>query len=109
VAAALALALALRPALAEPAILALFGALGLFLLSAQIALFALAAHVYPAEIRGTGFGGAAGVGRIGAIFAAWFGVHLATQGPLAFFGGCAACLAVILAVTAGITRHSVSD
>jgi AAHS family 3-hydroxyphenylpropionic acid transporter len=40
---------------------------GLFLVGAQSALYALAGHAYPTEVRGTGVGAAVAVGRLGSI------------------------------------------
>ena len=40
---------------------------------AQVALYALAAHVYPTEFRTTGMGAAIGFGRIGAVFTGYVG------------------------------------
>jgi benzoate transport len=40
---------------------------GMFVFSAQVLVYAYVAHVYPAAARGTALGGAAGIGRLGAI------------------------------------------
>jgi len=39
----------------------------MFVFSSQVLVYAYVAHVYPAAARGSALGGAAGVGRLGAI------------------------------------------
>jgi MFS family permease len=40
---------------------------GIFVFSAQVLVYAFVGHLYPAAVRGTALGMAAGVGRVGAI------------------------------------------
>lgn len=79
----------------QAALAALF-VLGASFSGGQTALYALAAHVYPASTRSTGLGAAVAWGRIGAIISAYSGVMaLDAGGPGAFFAsiGVAAVLA----------------
>ena len=47
--------------------------IGALLNAVQTTMYALAAHVYPIEIRGTGVGTAVAVGRIGNVLAVYVG------------------------------------
>lgn len=79
---------------------------GLFLLGLQVALYALAANIYPTAVRATGVGATAGVGRLGAILSGYIGAAVIAQGPTAFFGLGVACLALTFVAVALIQRHA---
>ena len=51
----------------------------------QVALYALAAHVFPTEIRGTGVGITITVGRVGNILASYVGIYALDHGISAYF------------------------
>lgn len=78
---------------------------GLFLLGLQVALYALAANIYPTAVRATGVGATAGVGRLGAILSSYIGAAVISHGPAAFFGLSVACLALTFVAVALIQRH----
>ena len=79
---------------------------GGFINAVQVAMFALAAHVYPTAIRATGVGTAVAIGRMGAISSGYAGPWaLAYGGSGAFFGLMAACLCVTLTGLALVRRH----
>lgn len=92
----------------QTGVMALLTILGFFLLGAQGSLYALAAHIYPALVRSTGLGAAAGVGRIGAIVSAYVGAAVLGFGSLSFFGVVAGCLIIALLAMAVINLHSAS-
>ena len=48
----------------------------------QTTMYALAAHVYPTEIRSTGVGIAVAFGRIGNVLAGYVGAYALDQGGL---------------------------
>jgi AAHS family 4-hydroxybenzoate transporter-like MFS transporter len=48
-------------------LMAAFGCAGFALIGIQVAAYGLSAHIYPTEIRSSGVGWAAGVGRLGSI------------------------------------------
>lgn len=72
------------------------GVLGVFVNGSQTMLFALGAHIYGPECRGTGVGMALAVGRIGAIASSFAGAMLLSTGSGAYFGVIAS--AMVLAV-----------
>ncbi len=59
---------------------AMIFAIGFLLQGGFVALYAVAARVYPTRVRATGVGWGAGLGRIGAIIAPIGAGHLAAQG-----------------------------
>ena len=87
------------------AVLAL-GALGFAINGVQTTLFAVAAHVYPEEIRATGVGAALGIGRIGAVLSTFLGAAaLSAGGGSGYFALIAVAMAVTLVSLAILTRH----
>lgn len=71
----------------EPALIAMLALLGLSVNGVQTTMFALAAHIYPNQIRATGVGSALAFGRIGAILSAYIGSGVvASGGGDKFFG-----------------------
>ncbi len=88
--------------------MALMGSLfieGFCILGVQVTLYALASYVYPTEIRSTGVGATAGVGRVGAIISSYVGAAVAGLGSTNFFLAVGGCLAVSLLSLAIVRRH----
>jgi predicted MFS family arabinose efflux permease len=73
---------------------------GVFVFSAQVLVYAFVGHLYPAQIRGTALGMAAGVGRVGAIVGPFLGGALVTAGLAYPWGFYAFAIAAVLAVAA---------
>jgi MFS transporter, AAHS family, 4-hydroxybenzoate transporter len=72
----------------------------------QTTMYALAAHVYPTEIRGTGVGFAVAVGRIGNVLAGYVGAYaLDRGGPPGYFTSMAILMAVVFVSLAAVRRH----
>jgi AAHS family 4-hydroxybenzoate transporter-like MFS transporter len=72
----------------------------------QTTMYALATHVYPTHIRGTGVGTAVAFGRVGNVLAAYVGNEALTLGRNAgYFASWALAMAVVLLTLAAITRH----
>jgi AAHS family 4-hydroxybenzoate transporter-like MFS transporter len=89
-----------------PGLIAMFALTGGLLNAVQTTMYALAAHVYPTEIRGTGVGTAVAVGRIGNVVASYVGAFaLDTGGAAAFFTTWAASMAVVFGSLAFVRRH----
>ncbi|MEI6410785.1 MAG: MFS transporter [Bacteroidota bacterium] len=61
-------------------VLVMFGMIGFAIQGGFVGLYAVAAQLYPTEIRSTGVGWAMGAGRIGAIVAPTFGGFLVAEG-----------------------------
>jgi AAHS family 4-hydroxybenzoate transporter-like MFS transporter len=98
-------AMPLRPPM-TPGLIAMFALTGGLLNAVQTTMYALAAHVYPTEIRGTGVGTAVAVGRIGNVVASYVGAFaLDSGGAPAFFGSWAASMAMVLGSLALVRRH----
>jgi AAHS family 4-hydroxybenzoate transporter-like MFS transporter len=69
-------------------------------------MYALAVHVYPTEIRGTGVGSAVAFGRIGNVLASFVGNEaLDRGGNAAYFWSWAATMGLVLVSLASVTRH----
>ena len=72
----------------------------------QTTMYALAAHVYPTSIRGTGVGTAVAFGRIGGVISPTLGVWaLDTGGPARYFGIIAGTMTLAFAALAAVRRH----
>lgn len=69
---------------------------GLFANAVQTTMYALAAHVYPAEVRASGVASAAAIGRLGAMLSSFTGAAIITAGAGVYWSA----LAVSLIVTA---------
>jgi MFS transporter, AAHS family, 4-hydroxybenzoate transporter len=79
---------------------------GALLNAVQTTMYALAAHVYPTDIRSTGVGTAVAVGRIGNVLAAYVGaLALDRGGPPGYFLCIAALMTVVLLALAAVRRH----
>lgn len=72
----------------------------------QTTMYALAAHVYPTDIRGTGVGTAVAFGRIGGVISPTLGSWaLDTGGSARYFGIIAATMTLAFAALAAVRRH----
>jgi MFS transporter, AAHS family, 4-hydroxybenzoate transporter len=72
----------------------------------QTTMYALAAHVYPTEIRGTGVGFAVAVGRIGNVLAGYVGAYALDQGgPPGYFTSMAILMGIVFLSLAFVRRH----
>jgi len=72
----------------------------------QTTMYALAAHVFPTSIRGTGVGTAVAFGRIGGVISPTLGGWaLDTGGSAKYFGIIAATMTLALAALAAVRRH----
>jgi MFS transporter, AAHS family, 4-hydroxybenzoate transporter len=72
----------------------------------QTTMYALAAHVYPTEIRSTGVGTAVAFGRIGNILAVFVGGWALDQGGVpGYFGSWAVLMVLVFISLAIIRRH----
>jgi AAHS family 4-hydroxybenzoate transporter-like MFS transporter len=108
IAVASALAMTAMP-LAAPmsaGLIAMFALTGGLLNAVQTTMYAVAAHVYPTDIRGTGVGTAVAVGRIGNVVASYVGAFALDRGGApAFFATWALAMAVVFASLALVRRH----
>jgi AAHS family 4-hydroxybenzoate transporter-like MFS transporter len=87
-------------------LLVMFVLLGGTLNAVQTTMYALAANVYPTEIRGTGIGTAVAVGRIGNVLASYTGnFALNLGGPPAFFSTFGIGMVIVFVSLAVIRRH----
>jgi MFS transporter, AAHS family, 4-hydroxybenzoate transporter len=105
---AVSLVLAGMPVVAPPSftLLSLMVIAGALLNGVQTTMYALAAHVYPTEIRSTGVGNAVAFGRIGNVLAASVGNYaLDRGGNPAYFTSWAVTMGLVFAALAAITRH----
>jgi AAHS family 4-hydroxybenzoate transporter-like MFS transporter len=95
------------------ALLLMFIVLGGTLNAVQTTMYALAANVYPTEIRGTGIGTAVAVGRIGNVLASYVGnFAINIGGPAAYFSTFGIGMILVFVSLAVIRRHidrSVAD
>ena len=79
---------------------------GALLNGVQTTMYALAAQVYPPEIRGTGVGTAVAFGRIGNVLAAWVGNRaLRLGGTPGYFVSWSIAMGIVLLTLALMTRH----
>ena len=84
----------------------MFAVTGGLLNAVQTTMFALAAHVYPTQIRGTGVGTAVAVGRIGNVLAVYVGNYaINLGGPPAYFSTWAIALGLVFASLAIVRHH----
>jgi len=108
IAVASALAMTAMP-LAPPmsaGLIAMFALTGGLLNAVQTTMYAVAAHVYPTDIRGTGVGTAVAVGRIGNVVASYVGAFALDRGGApAFFATWALAMAVVFVSLALVRRH----
>jgi AAHS family 4-hydroxybenzoate transporter-like MFS transporter len=72
----------------------------------QTTMYALAAHVYPTDIRSTGVGFAVAVGRIGNVLAGYVGNYALNQGGApGYFTSMAILMGIVLLSLAAVRRH----
>ena len=84
----------------------LFAVTGALMNAVQATMYALAAHVFPASIRGTGVGTTVAVGRVGNVLASYVGSWaLVAGGPPLFFATWAGALSIVFVALATIRRH----
>lgn len=102
-----AIALAILPAGQTTSLLLLVALAieGGFINAAQTSLYALSAQLYPAALRSTGVGAAAGIGRCGAIVSSFVGAAIIAGGWSAFFFTLAIGMGVTFAALALIRGH----
>ena len=87
-------------------LIVLFAITGGLLNAVQTTMYALAAHVYPTDIRGTGVGAVVGFGRIGNTLASYAGnFALDRGGPPGYFSSWAVTMALVFASLALVRRH----
>ena len=86
-------------------LIVLFVILGGSLHAVQTTMYALAANVYPTEIRGTGIGTAVAVGRIGNVLASYVGMFALDRGTSAYFLTFAVTMIIVFASLALVRRH----
>src|SRR4029077_3230727 len=92
--------------LATLQLIVMFVILGGSLNAVQTTMYALAANVYPTEIRGTGIGTAVAVGRIGNVLASYTGNFALDLGaPPAYFSIFAIGMVVVFISLSVIRRH----
>src|SRR4051812_6698757 len=72
----------------------------------QTNLYALSAQVYPTQVRATGVGATAGVGRSGAIVRSFLGALALASGIASYFGMVAATMALTFVGLAIVRRHT---
>ena len=88
------------------ALMAMFLVTGGLLNAVQTTMYALAAHVYPTEIRSTGVGAAVAFGRIGNVLAVYVGGFAFDRGgPTGYFQSWAILMALVFVSLAVIGRH----
>lgn len=109
---ALTVAAALTMAANVPSPAAVFEAMLMFTIigaltnAVQTTLFALATHVYPTQIRGTGVGTSVAVGRIGGVLAVYIGNYaISFGGPPAYFVTWAIMMGVVFLSLALVRHH----
>ena len=87
-------------------LIVMFALTGGLLNAVQTTMYAVAAHVYPTDIRGTGVGTAVAVGRIGNVVASYVGAFALDRGGApAFFAAWALAMAVVFGSLALVRRH----
>ena len=84
----------------------MFAITGGLLNAVQTTMYALAAHVYPTEIRGTGVGAAVAVGRIGNVLAVYVGNYALDHGGApSYFSSWAVTMTLVLLSLALVRHH----
>jgi AAHS family 4-hydroxybenzoate transporter-like MFS transporter len=87
-------------------LMVMFALTGGLLNAVQTTMYALAANVYPTEIRSTGVGTAVAVGRIGNVLAVYVGSWaLGAGGPPGYFTSWAVLMALVFVSLAAVRRH----
>src|SRR5918994_596387 len=87
-------------------VMVMFAVSGALFNAVQATMYALAAHVFPTAIRGTGVGATVAVGRLGNVAASYVGSWaLSTGGPPLYFQMWAAAMTMVFICLAIIRRH----
>jgi MFS transporter, AAHS family, 4-hydroxybenzoate transporter len=87
-------------------LIVMFVLLGGTLNAVLTTMYALAANVYPTEIRGTGIGTAVAMGRLGMVIASYVGnFALDAGGPPAYFSTFAVAMIIVFGSLAIVRRH----
>ena len=87
-------------------LIVLFAITGGLLNAVQTTMYALAAHVYPTDIRGTGVGAVVGFGRIGNTLASYAGnFALDAGGAPGYFSSWAVTMALVFGSLSLVRRH----
>jgi AAHS family 4-hydroxybenzoate transporter-like MFS transporter len=87
-------------------LIVMFVVLGGTLNAVLTTMYALAANVYPTEIRGTGIGTAVAMGRLGMVIASYVGnFALDSGGPPAYFSTFAVAMIIVFGSLAIVRRH----
>lgn len=102
-----AMVLGLLPAgaTAPTLLLAILAVEGGLVNAAQTCLYALSSQIYPAGLRSTGVGAAAGVGRCGAIVSSFVGATILAGGWHVYFAALACGMLVTFIALGAIRRH----
>ena len=98
----------LEAAASFPIVAAMLGiaVAGFAIVGVQVALFSVAANVYPTACRSSGVGWAAGIGRLGAVISAFAGAALmASIGVWGFFFGVTGVLLIMVTASLLLRRH----
>jgi MFS transporter, AAHS family, 4-hydroxybenzoate transporter len=84
----------------------LFAVTGALMNAVQATMYALAAHVFPTSLRGTGVGTTVAIGRVGNVLASYVGSWaLVAGGPPLFCMTWAAALAIVFVALSRLRRH----
>jgi AAHS family 4-hydroxybenzoate transporter-like MFS transporter len=83
----------------------LVGYTGTLMNAVQTTMYALAAQVYPLEIRGSGVGTAVAIGRIGHALTGPLGPPIMRGGTGLYFGSMGVCMGVVFLAMALVERH----
>ena len=84
----------------------MFAVSGGLLNAVQATMYALAAHVFPTSIRGTGVGMTVAVGRVGNVLASYVGSWaLSAGGPPLYFTTWAVAMSIVFICLALIRQH----
>jgi MFS transporter, AAHS family, 4-hydroxybenzoate transporter len=96
----------MSPAASARPVIAMLAIVGGAINGVQVALYALAAHVYPTAIRATGVGTAVAFGRIGAVLTGYVGSWaIDFGGPPSYFSVVAMMMLVTFGAVAAVSRH----
>jgi AAHS family 4-hydroxybenzoate transporter-like MFS transporter len=99
------LLLHIQPSGSHGLLIAGIGLHGLFANAVQTTMYALAAHVYPTEVRATGTATAAAIGRSGAILSSFTGAAVIQAGSGAYLGLLALSMALGAVGLAVVKNH----
>ena len=96
----------ISPAVSVRPIVAMIALVGAAINGVQVALYTLAAHMYPTAIRATGVGTAVAFGRIGAVLTGYVGAWaIDFGGPPSYFGVVAMMMLLTFGALAAVGRH----